>query len=515
MPNSTSVDIERLRVKKVQAGNENGAHPDSISIDGESLTLEKLGAVAAGCPVSLKRSSRKNIEQSLAVVEAIAQGEKPAYGINTGFGYFARKRISPKELEELQVNLLKSHASGYGPPLSVAETRAAMTLRLNVLMKGLTGIRFEVCEALHALIEAEVYPIIPECGSVGASGDLAPLSHLALPLIGCGKVLYKNKVLNAAAALKQAKLKPLILQEKEGLSLINGTQIMLAVGGLAFIEARKLMALSNRVCALTYEGLRGRKDALDPRIHKARGQVGQITVARAILAELQEWDEQPQNVQDSYSMRCAPQVHGASLDTLDHVQKVLERELNAATDNPLVFADDGAVISGGNFHGQPLAVAFDLAAIALAELGNISERRLELLLNPNMSGLTAFLTPHEGTNSGYMAAQYLSASMVSENKILASPASTDSIPGNVGVEDHVSMGMTGARKLRKIVENLRVILAIELLAAAQALDIRKTKPRGKGTTPLYNALRKKVKTLIKDRIIADDVESAVAVVKDL
>lgn len=487
----------------------------TVALNGNNLSLSSLSALISGAPVSIASSAKKKITQAQKIVAEVAAGNTPAYGINTGFGFFSRKKISHSELEALQVNLLKSHASGYGKPLSETETRVAMTLRLNVLLKGYTGVRYAVCESLLNLIKANIFPVIPEYGSVGASGDLAPLAHLALPLIGLGKVCYKGKVMEAAKALRLAKLKPLVLEEKEGLSLINGTQVMLAVGGLALCEALQLMKLSNRICALTYEGMRGRLDALDPRIHEARGQIGQKKTAALILKELKGYKGKPLQIQDPYSMRCAPQVHGASMDALDYASQIIERELNAATDNPLVFADDGAIISGGNFHGQPLAMAFDFAAIAVAELANISERRLELMLNPHMSGLNAFLTPFEGTHSGYMAAQYLSASLVNENKILASPACVDSIPGNVGVEDHVSMGMTSARKLRQIVQNCRVVLAIELLAAAQALDLRKVKPQGHGTTKTYKALRKKVKMLIKDRIIADDVAAAVAVLKEI
>lgn len=487
----------------------------SIALNGNNLTLDVLASLSTGAPVTISNTVKKKINQAQDIVAEIAQGDTPAYGINTGFGYFSRKKISHSELETLQVNLLKSHASGYGKPLTQAETRIAMILRLNVLLKGYTGVRYAVCEGLLNLIKANIFPFVPEYGSVGASGDLAPLAHLALPLIGLGKVTYKGRVMDAAKALKLAKLKPLKLEEKEGLSLINGTQIMLSVGGLALSEAVHLTNLANRICALTFEGMRGRIDALDPRIQEVRGQVGQKKAAAMIMKELKGYKGLPLHIQDPYSMRCAPQVHGASIDAIDYAVTIIERELNAGTDNPLVFTNDGAIISGGNFHGQPIAMAFDFAAIAVAELANISERRLELMLNPHMSGLNAFLTPFEGTHSGYMAAQYLSASLVNENKILASPACIDSIPGNVGVEDHVSMGMTSARKLRQIVENCRVVLAIELLAAAQAIDLRKVKPQGQGCIATYKALRKKVKPLIRDRIIADDVTAAVAVLKEL
>ena len=491
-----------------------------VIIDGNSLTLEQARAIAEGAEVKLDATVKKKVDASRQFVKKIAKCATPIYGINTGFGYFANKRISDSKLQQLQLNLLKSHATGHGTPLSIRETRLAMALRLNVLIKGFTGVRFKLCEALHNLIKNEIYPVIPEYGSVGASGDLAPLAHLALPLTGHGLVHFHGKIIPAEEALKSAGLKALHLVEKEGLGLINGTQIMLSVGGLALAEAGKILTLADRIAALSFEGLRGSPDALDPLIHEARRQSGQIESARNILKELQGsylFDPKTKRlrIQDSYSLRCAPQIHGPSRDAIQYSCRIIEKELNAATDNPLVFCEEGKILSGGNFHGQALALAFDIAAMAIAEIGSVSERRLELLLNPHISGLPAFLTPNEGINSGYMALQYLSASLVNENKLLANPACTDSIPGNVGIEDHVSMGMTSARKLKRIITNTKAVLSIEMLASTQAIDLQSNMRLGKGTKKIYSAIRSMIPLLTEDRIIAEDVEKAIKIFEKL
>ncbi|SCA62689.1 Histidine ammonia-lyase [Chlamydiales bacterium SCGC AG-110-M15] len=488
--------------------------PFPLSLDGHSLKFNDIENIALGIPISISNDAKKRIKSCRKkVLELIKDGSR-IYGVNTGFGYFANTEVDGKKCKALQHNLLLSHASGHGDPLSIAETRLAMTLRLNVLTKGLTGVRWELCEQLLKLIHAEIYPIVPEKGSVGASGDLAPLAHLALPIIGQGKVRYEGRTTSAASALKSAGLSPLVLEEKEGLSLINGTQIMLAVGGHALHEALILSHYADKIAALTFEALEGRMQALHLPLHRARGQVGQIETAKALKAELKGVNLSRKKryhtrLQDPYSLRCIPQIHGPSKDSLKHAKTIIERELNAATDNPLVFEKESRIINGGNFHGQALAMAFDIAAMALSELGNVSERRLELMLNPQFSGLAAFLSPEEGFQSGYMASQYLSASLVSESKLLANPACTDSIPGNVGVEDFVSMGMTSAHKLKQIVKNLRANLAIELLAAAQAFDLRNLDPRGAGTKQTYAAIRHCVPTLKKDRIVSYDIDKAV------
>lgn len=488
----------------------------SVTLDGSSLTLAQSESIAKGCDIKISKSARRKVEAASHLVERLAKKSKPIYGVNTGFGYFANKKISKKELKILQTNLLKSHAAGYGNPLSVPETRLAMALRLNVLIQGKTGVRYQLCEALYNLIQAGIYPIIPEFGSVGASGDLAPLAHLALPLLGLGEVIYQGMKMSSQQALIKANLEPFELSLKEGLGLINGTQIMLAVGALAIVEAQKINRKADQIAALSFEGLLGNVDALNPLLNAARKQPGQIETARQVREELKGsslWNpKQKHKLQDPYSLRCVPQIHGPCKEAVAYCTAVIERELNAATDNPLVFADQKLLLNGGNFHGEPLALAYDFAAMALSELANVSERRLEVLLNPNLSGLAPFLTPHGGLNSGYMAAQYLSASLVNQNKLLANPACIDSIPGNAGIEDHVSMGMTSARKLRDLVKHVSVVLSIEMLAAAQAVDLRKRKRKlGEGTFKTYSALRERVPMLEEDRIIAEDVKKAVEV----
>lgn len=479
-----------------------------IELDGRSLTLEALKRIGKGEQVNLNPQALGKVKKTGAFIVEKVKDEEAVYGINTGFGYFARTKIAKEKRLQLQHNLLVSHAAGYGPFLEEKETRAAMALRLNVLMKGLAGVSAELCEKLCQLLNRGIHPCIPEMGSVGASGDLAPLAHLALPLIGEGKVTYRGSVLPAAEALKKEGIAPYVLREKEGLSLINGTQIMLAVGGGALADISHVISVANLITGLTAEAFVSRIGFLHPKLHEERGHSGQIYCAREIQEALEGsflLTTEPRFVQDPYSLRCAPQVHGPSKEALDHVLGVVAKELNAATDNPLVFIEEEKIVSGGNFHGQPLAMAFDFAAIALAELGNISERRLELLLNPHLSGLSAFLTDEEGIESGYMALQYLSGSCVNENKVLANPACTDSIPGNVGIEDHVSMGMTSARKLKKIADNLATILTAELLAACRAIDLRGLKPLGKKTKKVYEALRSYVPAKQGDRNLSDEV----------
>jgi histidine ammonia-lyase len=491
---------------------------EKIVLTGNNLTLDQLEPISRGADIEIAPFVHKRIDASRNFVKKLVNGKKPIYGVNTGFGHFANTKIKTQDLLKLQSNILKSHAAGNGNPLTIPETRLAMVLRLNVLVKGYTGVRFELCEALLNLIKAEIYPIIPELGSVGASGDLAPLAHLALPLIGLGDVYYRGKIVSAKKALQSARLKPIKLAEKEGLGLINGTQVMLSVGGLALMRARHLVKKADKITALTYEAMQGSQDALNPLIHNSRGQIGQISSAQAIREELippsgKHTTMKSRRLQDPYSMRCAPQIHGPSRDALNFASGIVQSELNGATDNPLVFVDHHCILSGGNFHGQPLAMAFDIAAIAVSELANVSDRRLEVMMNPHLSGLHAFLTPVEGVNSGYMAAQYLSAALVNENKILSHPAITDSIPGNVGIEDHVSMGMTSARKLRNVVDNAHRVLAVEMLAACQALDLRNIAPEGRGTRHTYDILRSLVPTLNQDRIIAEDIALAIEAFK--
>lgn len=485
----------------------------AIILGEKALCLKSAQKIANGAIIYLSPKIKKNIEESRKLVEKLAKTDTPYYGINTGFGFFANKKIPHSKQKELQKNIITSHASGWGAPLSIPETRLCMTLRFNVLTKGFTGVSYELCEALLKLITAEIYPIIPSYGSVGASGDLAPLAHLALPLIGKGKVHFKEKTMDASEALRLAKISPYVLNEKEGLSLINGTQVMLSIGSIALIKALSLLEYAEKIAALSFEALFAHLQPLDPRLHQLRRQEGQIISAKKILEELKgsylhDDNLQRTRVQDPYSLRCAPQVHGASRDSLNYAKAILERELDAVTDNPLVFHDSKEIVSGGNFHGQPIAFALDIASIALSELSNISERRQELLLNPNTNGTNSFLAVEPGIDSGYMAAQYLSASLVNENKLLANPAVTDSIPGNVGIEDHVSMGMTSARKFRTIVENCATVLSVELLFAAQAIDLLKIKKLGNGTKSLYKKLRKNVPMWSQERILSEDIENA-------
>jgi histidine ammonia-lyase len=486
-----------------------------FSLNGNNLSLSLAEELAFGKPFKINSASKEKIDLARSIVERIVELKTPTYGINTGFGYFAKTTIDFSSLVELQANIIKSHASSYGDPLSIEETRLAMILRLNVLLKGSSGSRFELCEALYQLINKEIFPIIPEYGSVGASGDLSPLAHLALPLIGEGWVKYKGEKILAKEALAKAGLAPIELREKEGLTLINGTQIMGSVGSLGLCKSFKTLQIAEQLVALSVEALEGCTDAFHPFIHESRGHPGQIESAKRIREALKgspllskNYARAMDKVQDPYSIRCAPQVYGASRDALQYAKKVMETEMNAVTDNPLVNTEDGSIISGGNFHGQPLAYAFDFASIAVCEIASLSERRLDLLFNPQFSQLPAFLSPKEGLCSGYMAAQYLSASLVNENKMLSHPCSTDSIPGNVGVEDHVSMGMTSARKLKKIVDNVLTVLCCEWVAACQACDLRGTPPQGEKSFYWYELLRKELPTLKNDRIISEDIEIA-------
>ncbi|HWQ35848.1 MAG TPA: histidine ammonia-lyase [Blastocatellia bacterium] len=488
-----------------------------ISLDGNTLTLEHLAAVARGREeAGFDEAARERVLASRAVIERIIAEDRTVYGVNTGFGKLADVRIAPDHIRELQVNLLRSHACGVGEPLSEAETRAMICLRANVLAKGFSGVRPVVIETLLEMLNRGVHPIIPSRGSVGASGDLAPLAHLALVAIGEGEAIYQNERMSGGAALRRAGIAPLELQAREGVALINGTQAMCAVGALALLDAEKLAATTDVAGAMTLEALRGTPAAFRSVIHEVRPQRGQLAVARHLLALLAESEirESHRNndprVQDAYSLRCMPQVHGASRDTLSELRRVLEIEINSATDNPLVFPGKSPeldeVISGGNFHGEPVAMALDYAAIGVAELGAISERRIERLVNPDLSGgLPPFLVEDAGTNSGMMIAQVTAVALCAENKILAHPASTDSLPTSGNREDHVSMGMTSALKLRQIVRNTEQIVAIELICAAQGLEYLKPLRPGRGVELAYQRLRHLVAPLVEDRALAPDL----------
>ncbi|MBX7220577.1 MAG: histidine ammonia-lyase [Blastocatellia bacterium] len=467
-------------------------------LDGNSLTLDALCRVAtASEPVELDPAARERVMAARHVVEQILASGRVVYGINTGFGKLSDVTIPPEELRALQLNLVRSHSVGIGQPLSEAESRALVLLRANVLAKGHSGVRPEVLETLCQMLNRGVHPVIPEKGSVGASGDLAPLSHLALVTIGEGEAFYQGERLPGAEALRRAEITPLVLEAKEGLALLNGTQALTGVGALTLARLQKLATAADMIGALTLDALHGTDAAFDPRIHTARPHSGQTTVAthlRNLLAgsEIRSSHKDCRRVQDAYSLRCIPQVHGAVRDVIDHTRQVVEIEFNSATDNPLVFPDTGEVISGGNFHGEPVAFALDYAAIAAAELGAISERRIERLVNPDLSELPAFLTPHAGTCSGLMIVQVAAVSLCAENKILAHPASVDSLPTSANKEDHVSMGMTAALKFRTITDNVAAILAMELLAAAQALEFL----RPQKSSPVLEKVHAFVRTLV-------------------
>lgn len=484
---------------------------------GRHLTLAELEQVArARRPVALCPEARARVEASRRAIDAIAaEGDAaPAvYGVNTGFGALAETRIHEGDVRALQQNLVRSHACGVGPDLGEAEVRAMMVLRAQVIALGCSGVRAEVIDALVGMLNRNVCPRIPAQGSVGASGDLAPLAHLALAMIGEGEATFEGRRMNGGEALRAAGLTPLTLAAKEGLSLINGTQYMTGIGALALCDAARLAVAADIAGAVSLEALKGSSRPFDDRLMRVRPHPGQAACAanlRALLteSEIMESHVNCGKVQDPYSLRCMPQVHGATRDAIAWAASVLEREVNSVTDNPTVFlTNEGAdLISGGNFHGQPVAIALDLAAIAVAELANISERRVEQLVNPALSsGLTPFLAPESGLHSGFMIAQVASASLVSENKVLCHPASVDSIPSSAGREDHVSMGSIGARKLAQVIENVRSSLAIEILTASQGIDQRRPLRPSKGVAAAHAAVRAVVAELVEDRPLYLDI----------
>ncbi len=492
----------------------------TIVLDGASLHPAAVEAVAsAGRAVEIAPAVHARMESARRLVDEIAAGDDPVYGINTGFGALAEVKVERDKVEILQRNLILSHAVGVGEPLPFATARALMLLRANTLAVGHSGCRPVVLSHLVGLLNAGIAPYVPCKGSVGASGDLAPLAHVALLLIGEGPAYIDDTLTTAKRALAHAGLAPLVLQAKEGLALINGTQAMVASGTRSLLVAEELTRLADIVGALSLDALKGTDRAFDRRIHDARPHPGQSTCAanlRALLdgSELLKSHADCGKVQDPYSLRCMPQVHGATRDGLAYVRSVLERELNAATDNPLVFLDGDSgmsghdVISGGNFHGQPVALALDFLAICTAELANISERRIEQLVNPALSsGLPAFLSPDPGLNSGFMILQVTAASLINENKVLCHPASTDSIPSSANREDHVSMGMTAANKAWNVVYNVRRVLGIELLCAAQAVDLREGVKPGPALCAVHAEVRKHVPFAPCDRAFIDDLEA--------
>ena len=494
-----------------------------VEIDGASLTLEQTAAVAEGAEVSLAASARGRVERARHYVEDIVTRGEVVYGINTGFGALADVTIPPEKLRELQINLVRSHACGVGDPLPEHIVRAMMLQRANVLAKGYSGCRIEVIETLCRMLSGGVHPVIPSRGSVGASGDLAPLAHLALVAIGEGEAIQGGRRMSGGDALKAAAIEPLTLEAKEGLALLNGTQAMTAVGGLALLDAERLSDAADVAGAMSLEALRGTPVAFDHKIHAVRPHPGQIKSARR-LRELIEGSEIREShrdhlvdprVQDAYAIRCMPQVHGAVRDSLAHARRILEIEINSATDNPLIFAEAGEVLSGGNFHGEPVALTLDYAAIAIADLGTISERRVERLVNPDLSGLPAFLTPDPGMNSGMMIAQIVAASLIAENSVLAHPASVTNLPTSANKEDHVSMGMTSALKFAQVVKNVEIIIAIELMCAAQGLEFLKPLKPGPRLAQAYSRVRELVPSVDRDTPLSAYIESLVPVVRRL
>ena len=500
-------------------------HIKEVIIDGQSLTLEKFVAAARhGARVSLAPEALERMKKSRALTEKIANEGRVAYGITTGFGDFQKVAVPEEMSNQLSTNLILSHCTAAGEPYSDEVTRGIMLLRANALCGGVSGVRPVLVERLLEMLNKNVLPVIPQKGSLGSSGDLAPLAHMTLPLLGKGEARYGGEVLPGAEAMKRAGIPTLdTLVSKEGLGMTNGTCAMTSVGALALYDTKRAAELADVIASMDFEALTGLRNAFDPRIHAVRGLKGQMEVA-AHMRRLLEGSEildncQHDRVQDAYALRCIPQVHGAVRDALEYVETIVARELNAVTDNPLIFPEDEAVISGGNFHGEPMAIPFDVLGIAAAELASISERRTERMVNAALSnGLTPFLTTEAGVNSGFMIVQYAAASMVSENKVLAHPASVDSIPSSANQEDFVSMGTTAARKAAQIVENLHCVLADELLTACQAIDIRRRlNTHGRGITPLHQAVHDKVRQTIsfyeRDREIWLDIREAERLVK--
>lgn len=490
-----------------------------LRIDGNSLTSDDVVRVARSREsVALSKKALPGILASLEYVRELLREKRIVYGITTGVGELSNQYIPPEKAEQLQENLIRSHAANVGEPLEKEVVRGMILLRANALAKGYSGVRVELIQMLLDLLNHDIYPYIPSQGSVGASGDLSPLAHLALILTGQGECLEDGKRVPALTVLKKHGLNPLKLQPKEGLALINGTQVMAAIGCLLIEDAEALLKHAQIAGAMSLEALKGTARAFDARIHAARPHAGQMKIAAnmlklveqsAIIASHQNCDK----VQDAYTLRCIPQVYGAVLDTIEYARSVLETEINSATDNPLIFAKEKDVISGGNFHGEPLAFVLDFLGIALSEIANISERTVDRLVNPHVSGLPPFLAEGKGLNSGYMIAQYTAAALVSENKVLAHPASVDSIPTSAGQEDHVSMGSISAKHARMILKNVIQVLAIEMLAAAQGIDFQLPLEPGKGTATAHKLIRRKIPHWQEDRVMYPDIEQMAEMIR--
>ncbi|GBD89674.1 histidine ammonia-lyase [bacterium BMS3Abin04] len=500
-----------------------------LYINGKSLTLKKIDFFLKENPVvKLTAEAEKKVKRARALIDKWVETDEIIYGVTTGFGEFANVKISNKNLAQLQKNLIVSHSAGVGKQLPPFIVKIMMLLRINALARGHSGIRLLTLELLINFINNDIIPVIPSQGSVGSSGDLAPLAHLVLALIGKGKVQIikdinnplaeRTRIISSKAAMKKFNLTPVKLAAKEGLALINGTQMMTAFASFICLRAKELIKTADICAALSHEALRATDKAYDLRLHKLRPYPGQITTAKNMLSLIKNSEirkshlKNDPRVQDSYSIRCIPQIHGASRDTTDYVCSKVEIELNSVNDNPLIFPDEGDHLEGGNFHGQPIALVMDFMAIALSELANVSERRTERLVNGSLSNLPRFLTKKGGLNSGLMIAQYTAAALVSENKVLAHPASVDSIPTSANQEDHNSMGSIAARKCFDILGNVQKVIAIELLTAAQGIEFLKPLKCGKGTSEAYKTIRKYVKPLEHDRILYEDLEKLISII---
>ncbi len=491
---------------------------NKVVIDGNSLTIEDfINVVRRGYTVEMSKEAIEKVEKSRDVVDKYVDEERVVYGITTGFGKFSDVVISKDETKDLQRNLIISHSCGVGEPLDEEVVRGIMLLRANALSKGFSGIRLSTLNTLIEMLNKGVHPVIPEKGSLGASGDLAPLAHMVLVLLGEGEAYYKGERMPGKKAMELANIPTVELTSKEGLALINGTQVMTSVGALALYDGMNLAKIADIAAALTAESQNGIVTAYDEKVHMVRPHSGQINTAKNLLKLLENSNmttvQGELRVQDAYSLRCLPQIHGASKDAINYVSEKVNIEINSATDNPLIFGEEDQVISGGNFHGQPMALSFDFLGIALAELANVSERRIERMVNPALSGLPAFLVEKGGINSGFMIVQYAAAALVSENKVLAHPASVDSIPSSANQEDHVSMGTIAARKARTILDNARKVIAMELLAAVQAIDLRGNKGLGEGTKIAYDLIRKQTPKIENDIIMYKEINKCEELIK--
>ncbi len=479
----------------------------------DNMTIEDLVAIARnGAGVQLTKASEERIVKTRKLIEKLLRKEKAIYGITTGFGALSDVTIPKKDSATLQTNILMSHAAGVGNPLEEEIVRATLALRIKDMARGHTGIRLETLLQLIRLLNEKICPVVPEKGSVGASGDLVPLAHLSLVLLGMGEAFYKGKRLSGKEALKKCGMDPIRLKAAEGLALVNGTQVMTAIAGLAVYDSLRLSKMIDIAASINLEVLMGSKTEFDPRIHQLRPHLGQALAADNMDritrdSEIITSHKDCRRIQDAYTLRCSPQVHGASKDAISYALNVVKIEMNSSTGNPLIFPETQEFLLGGNFHGQPVALAMDFLCMAVSELANISERRIERLVNPKLSGLPAFLVSDGGLNSGFMLAQYTAASLVSENKVLSHPACVDSIPTSANKEDHVSMGTISARKCREIIKNTENVIAIELLCGSQAMDLFTNMKPGEGTMAAYNVIRGTVSHMDSDRILSKDIEA--------